>query len=505
MGLASLACMDRGFSWPPCGPRVGQKHCLTRGQPIAKRAKKLHIALLALTSTLSLGCNKAPSAPLRPSLLLVIVDTLRADHLGTYGYTAATSPVIDGVATSAVVFEAASTPAPLTMPAVAALMTGMYPDRLGVINHTRRDRLDAKTPTLAELTRAAGYRTAAVVANPWLANRTMGFDRGFERFITKRSRGVRGRLDAATLTDLAIGVLEEDRDQPVFLWVHYLDAHMPYSPPAAFARLMGNTRGTSAIIDDFNADADKRQAIYFDGGYEDSELEATRQLYDASIRYIDTEIGRLLDAFARLRPSQPVITVITADHGESLGDHGLYFAHDFTLYDELIHVPLILRVPGLPGHRVAGEVSLVDLTPTLCELVDLHCPTDLDGRPLVLDGSPAKARTVFAASVPARARYARNPWLFVDGEAGRLTMARRDGRKLIRIPHGEGPRWEAYQLTDDPHELVNIYDSQRLVRLREELDQWITTMRSVSTKRDSAVPPLRRPTREALRALGYLD
>jgi len=442
-------------------------------------------------------------------LLLIVVDTLRADHLGSYGYAVATSPVIDELARSSVLFEAASSPAPLTMPAMAAMMTGMYPDRIGVISHSRHDRLDAKTPTLAELAAARGYATAAVVSNPWLANPSMGFDRGFERFVGKRSSSHPGRLDASAVTDLAIGLLEDSAKPPLFMWVHYLDAHMPYSPPAAFARLMGNSRASSQVIEDFKADPDERQTIYFDATYDEAELAATRQLYDASIRYIDTEIGRLLEAFTRLRPSQPLIIVVLADHGESLGDHGLYFAHDFTLYEELIHVPLLIHVPGLEAGRVSAEVSLVDVAPTLCRLLDLRCPLGGDGQPLNLDGLDGKEnrpRSTFAASAPARARYARNPWLFVDGAEGRWSMIKRDGLKLIRIPHPQAPHWQAYDLINDPHELINIYDPRRFSQLGEELDDWRRSVRRNTPDHDSAAaPPLGRPTREALRALGYLD
>jgi len=144
------------------------------------------------------------------------------------------------------------------------------------------------------------------------------------------------------------------------------------------------------------------------------------------------------------------------------------------------------------------------VVPTLCRLMDLTCPDGMDGTPLDLSGAAAPSRTVFAASAPSRERYRRNPWMFINGLAGRWSMARRNGIKLIRIPHPEGPHWQAYDLSRDPRELVDVYDSARFGALREELESWLTAV-SGEDRRGSARARLGRPSRDALRALGYLD
>jgi arylsulfatase A-like enzyme len=413
-------------------------------------------------------------------------------------------PAIVALGRGAWVFEQAVSAAPLTMPSVAALMTGLYPDRAGVVSHDRRTRLACDSPTLAEIARQAGYHTAAIVANPWLASPATGYDRGFDTYKTRRTEKLgAGRLDARQVTDLALQALATAR-APLLLWVHYIDAHMPYQPPKDDAAAAGNPAGSSAVVRDFINGAVERETIYFHPVYDDAELEATRRLYDGAARYVDREIARLLAAVQQ-HLGDDVIVVFTADHGEALGEHGLYFAHDFTLYGELTHVPLVLELPGVPPARFSEPVNLVDVLPTLCARASLPCPAGLDGRELTPHAPTSAPHGVFSVGPPFRERYAHNPFVRVRGPEGRWAAMRLGDEKIIRIPEPGSVRWEAYDLRLDPAETRNVFDPKRHARMSAALEEWMQAQRRTSAARPAAGVALDRETVEELRALGYLN
>jgi arylsulfatase A-like enzyme len=285
-----------------------------------------------------------------------------------------------------------------------------------------------------------------------------------------------------------------------------MDTHMPYRPPADIAAAVGVPTATTPIIADFIESPEARQRIYFEAPYPDVAIEDTRRLYGAAVRYVDFEIDRLLKGLRDLGRADDTVVVLAADHGESLGEHGLYFAHDFTLYDELISVPLIVHVPKKPGLRIASPVSLIDVFPTLCDLTSLECPKDLDGRPLPMHSMRNRTdRVLYAAGPPARKRYDENPRLSVGGLDGRWTMVRSDDRKLIRIPKEAGPTWELYDLARDPKELRNVYRFEEAAPLAGALRDWMNAIGSDRPREAEPPRPLGRSTREALKELGYLD
>ncbi len=462
------------------------------------------LAALALAGGAGLAAMSGPAPG--PPIVLIVADTLRADRLGAYGYGLPTSPRLDSLAAESVLYEAALTPAPLTMPAVAGLMTGRYPETVGVASHSRADRLAAQAHTLAEAAHLSGYRRAAVVSNPWLARPAMGFSQGFETFVTAKSGAATARLDASTVTDLAIDLLPRISSAPFLLWVHYMDTHMPYNAPAELAARFGNRDATSRVLIDFADPGTDRQTIYFEPGYEPGELEDTRRLYDAAVAYVDREVGRLLDHLRELGVYDDAIIIFLSDHGESLGDHGLFFAHDFTVYEELVRVPLIIRLPGGRPLREPSVVSLLDVFPTLCAAASLSCAASGDGVDL-MSGGRAGRQTVarFAATAPLRKRYQRNPWAKRPGLAGRTSMLRRGNIKLLRFPLAEGQRYEAYDLVADPQERRDLYGPGRFRAEQLMLDAWLADMRRRRAPRSRDRGSLDRETVAALRSLGYLD
>ena len=455
----------------------------------------LFLIVFALTAACSpgRGAEKRAGAA-RPSIVLVVLDTVRADRLTrpSPGTGTLATPTLDAFARTAIVYDNARSPAPMTMPAMASVMTGRYPHSVGITGHSRADRIRPGAETLAAAARSAGYRTAAVVTNPWLAHPASGFARDFETFVSGHTLGrTRTRVPAAEVAQEAVRALESQDPRPVLLWVHFLDAHMPYTD--------GEVR--TPITEDFAEGTAARSRIFFEPPYSTADIAATRSAYDSAIARID---GALAGLFDRLPPD--AIVVVLADHGESLGEHGLHFAHDFTLYDELLRVPLIVRAPGLAPGRDSTPVSLIDVLPTICALAGLDCETDLDGLRLPRTGGDDQSsrfatRALYAASSPLRARY-RCPWLTVPGIEGRWTMTLVGQRKLIRIPTRNGSSYRAYDLTVDPGELVDRADLERDEELIRELETWSKEAAVEPTATTTYFP--KQLTRE-LRELGYLE
>jgi arylsulfatase A-like enzyme len=444
-----------------------------------------------------LACTPELEVPLRPNVLLVSIDTLRADHLGSYGYARETSPFLDGVAESGVRFDTAFSTSSWTLPAHGSLLTSRLPHGHGA-DHAGA-RLHASVPTLAEVLRGAGYRTAAVVS--WFyVSRRYGFDRGFEHFEERlpEAESLAESARAAEVVDAAMRWLDT-ADEPFFLFVHIFDPHIHYDPPEPFA---------SMFDPDYEGSIDGRLETlrpYISGRGAAAKTLAQRDrdhveaLYDGEIRYVDAQLERLfsgLDAGVRAR----TLTVVTSDHGEEFGEHGSMEGHQWTLYDEVIRVPLLLRGPGVEAGVVDALVSTLDIAPTLLDLLGVAAPDSFAGhslRPLLADGAPVR-ELVFAETRRMNRRFAlRDP-----------------RRKLVytqpgRTPFGEPIQggFELYDLVSDPAEQRNLWPEERLTArpLVADLEAFMAQI-----GRDSGAPPpdrveFGRDERDRLRALGYLE
>jgi arylsulfatase A-like enzyme len=480
----------------------------------AARAAAGCAALLALTGAPGCGTDAAQ----RRHVLLLTVDTLRPDYLSHHGYDRPSSPFLDALCARGLVFGDALAPIARTTQALASLFTGVHPQTHGV----RRlfDTLPEGLPTLAELARARGYTTVAVVSNLILQPKR-GLDRGFDVYdVAPGQRAAQATTDAALARLGAIGP-----DEPLFLWVHYVDPHVPYYPPEQLARAFDpgyqgpyelhfgeepDGVGNRA----YPADLGKPRAI-FRNPLPERVNAHVRRLYAAEIRATDAAIERLVGGL-ELRFGDDWTIVFTADHGESLGEGDYYWEHgDFVSAAEL-RVPLALVLPGDdPLYRVGrvdGWVSLLDLFPTLVELMGADAPAAAglgDGRSLVpaLAGRALEPRPVFAESdtsfFPAEVRGRR----FDFSLAGRL-RAVVDGRfKLVWTP-GREPAHALYDLAADPGETRDLYspghpEAQRLAAL---LDAWLErapAAPAAGAAERSAAPDADDARR--LRALGYLE
>jgi len=319
--------------------------------------------LVLAVALLTFGCE----APRPTNVIVVLIDTLRSDHLGCYGYARPTSPNIDRIAAEGFVFDAAIAQSSWTAPSVASLFTSVYPSAHGVV------RFGSKIPqeftTLAEVLHQRGLKTAAFSANMAFVSPEKAFDQGFDTFevLTRRAlpdetdQKIFGKVssEAEAVTDRVLRHLEGVGNEPFFLYVHYIDPHTPYDAP-------GENRDRF-VAPGWNG---KTAADFFGVGgmvnATDAEVPHLLDLYDGEIAYTDAQLGRLFSYLDSTGLMDKSLLVITSDHGEEFHDHG-GFTHGTSLYREQVQVPLIVRAPGGGGRRVAKTVELVDVGPTVIE------------------------------------------------------------------------------------------------------------------------------------------
>ena len=307
-----------------------------------------------------------------PLVVVYLVDTLRADHTGVYGYPRKTTPELDAFARDAVVFDAAVAHASWTKPSVASVLTSQLPARHRAVQ--LRDALDPAYPTIGKRLAERGWSTGASIANSVIYGEESAFDPGFDVFAGLHGEGdQRSKLVGAdVVVDSALAFLKSRRGLPTFLYVHTMDPHVPYAPPEPFDRMFEPHPAEGHPAQDPRTD------------YKEP-LDRERMIaqYDGDVAFGDREFGRFVRELKQDGLYDGALVVFLADHGEEFLDHGLWL-HGRSLFDELIRVPLVVKFPGSEwkGRRVAEQVQLVDVLPTVLESAKLPLPSDLAGRPL---------------------------------------------------------------------------------------------------------------------------
>jgi arylsulfatase A-like enzyme len=492
-------------------------HWLARQAPRALAA-----AVAQALATGALGAVLRPATPrgapgvaaatdARPNLLLVVIDTLRADHLGCYGYGRPTSPVLDRLAAEGILFEWAFAQSSWTKPSTASLLTGRCPSQHQTSSEA--SRLPASETTIAERVRPRGYRTAAISGNPWIGAE-YGFDQGIDEFVSiSDERFVRltlfmpvlrrvsqlagGRMRLynrvkyavlgtpsttardVQLVDEALRWLERHRDERFFLYLHLMSPHHPYDPPAPFDRFVPDR--TRRPVTNYP----RKTYRFFDGGepLSSDDLADMVARYDGDILFADTEVGRLLGGLSRLGLDATTAVVVTSDHGEEFFDHGNW-GHGQSVHNELVRVPLIVRAPGATsGARVVRHVGHDAIAPTLVELARagdaaggcnlLHAP----------DACPDPLAEL----------------LYRYGAARALV---RDARKLVDVREGNQHRRALYDLTLDPAERQSLpVDTPDALALADALAHRLDLASRDRSHASSA--SVDEDTRRRLRDLGY--
>ena len=373
---------------------------------------------LAFSVLLAARVATPQAASPRPNLLMVTIDTLRADRVGAYGYAGARTPVMDRLAKEGVLVEDAVAQVPQTRPSHASIFTGRYPYEHGIRDNAAHP-LKAGTPTLATILKAAGYDTGAFIGAFPVA-RSSGLHQGFAVYddpfgsgenATTREGQMERRGNA--VVDPALRWLERPRQAPFFAWVHLFDPHSPYEPPAAYAN--------------------------------------PKSPYDGEVAYADAQVGRLVEWLDRSGQRARTLVVVTSDHGEGLGDHG-EDEHMMLVYDSTLRVPLILSRPGaLPASsRVAGQFRSVDLMPTVLELLGVAAPP--------ASGASRAAAVRGQGRIPDNESYAESLYGQIHFGYAPLRALRAEGWKLI-----DAPRAELYRVSEDPGETKNLIDTRASV------------------------------------------
>ncbi len=468
------------------------------------------VAVLAAATLITASSCGWPSLRPSPHIILITVDTLRVDHVGAYGAAPLPTPAFDSLGSAGAIVAHAYAPFGRTTQSLGSILTGLHPlhhgaDGLGMT-------LGDENRTLSEILGEHGYRRGAFVSNLWI-QKGHGFEQGFEVFTNPPERWEKDSAPQITGEALAWTKEALQRDAPVFLWAHYLDPHWPYEPPQRFAQLsdptwegpfdlfakVSDARGDAAVPDGFTKgrvifDADKILSA--------RELEHVRRLYAAEVAATDAAVGDLLAGLKQLGVLDNAIVILTADHGESLGEHRYWFAHGEYLYDETLHVPMLIRAPNIPpGTRLEGNVLLMDLLPTVLTLAGFDPPPSLDGvslaEPLRRGGTSTIAPRLSVHLADHVLVRAENPRREVPGRAGRWCAARESFDKLITIPTRSGsPTLEFYDLGADPHEL---HDRSAM---RHDLTRFVDACAAVpTTGPESEIDPEKR---DRAGSLGYV-
>ncbi len=433
-------------------------------------------------------------------MLLLVADTLRADRLGAYGNTRGLTPFLDSLAERSYVFHDAYAQSPWTSPSVASLLTSRYPSQHGFLDFA--SLLAGEERSLAEVLAEGGHATAGFTANT-LLSRKRGFAQGFDTYRVLATPAARprhrlvswvtGRADAIDAAALEWLDGPARREGPVFLYLHYMDTHTPYQPAApAVERIFAGREPP-----DFEKLTDAHLFGRM-GGLDEQTLTAVKDAYDAEVLSLDLALGRFFAELERRGFLRNALVVFTSDHGEEFMDHG-FTGHGHSLFDELIHVPLLVSVPGQTQRvDVTGAVSLVDLAPTLVELAGGTAPAAFEGRSLasLLRAAP-EARQARLPEAPAISEM-----MVVNGI--RLTPHARavvlGPRKLIT---GVGGEREFYDRGRDPGETdPGGVERQDRERLRRALESFVE--RAAQQGAPRRTQPLDATDEEQLKALGYL-
>ncbi|MFQ5461686.1 MAG: sulfatase [Phycisphaerae bacterium] len=448
------------------------------------------------------------------NILLIVVDCLRADHVGCYGYDKPTTPTVDRLAGSGCLWQRAYSASSWTKPSVASLLTGLYPTQHGAFRGVKRSKISATSttdavrstqPVLAESLSAGGWRCGAFINNAQLGSFTR-LDRGFSAYAPSAGKADR-------LIGIFLEWLEANQDRPTFAYLHFLDTHWPYQPRRRHVAMFGGNRDTNMFRDYSARDYAKlRQAIANDGRtLSNQELEQMVQMYDGSIRRVDAKLRIILAMLTELGLRDETAIFITADHGEELLDHG-QIGHGQSLHEELTHVPLIAHVPGGPaGIRHADPVSHVDLAHTI------ECLAGVDARlsgANLLDSS-ATPRAACSELMIGR-RYSQvmrsGVWSMhrrykIEAKDGDLD-ARQTPRQWV-TGHPHRLKCELYNTAKDPSEQVNRAKKSRYAEtkatLAEQMDQWWEKIDAETQTGESSEVEIDALVVQRLRDLGYIE
>ncbi len=477
--------------------RISRQHLARqRGRAYRQTARFAVFVAAVAAAAMTTGCHTAqpPPQPLEnPNVLLITIDTLRSDHVGAYGHDRDTTPNLDRLATEGVRFANASSVSSWTLPGHASLLTGLYPAEHGVVSD--HNALPPSAVTLAEIFQERGYETYAAVSHVYLTSR-WGFAQGFDALDDRVAEGSPHRPVASRIVDSALGWLSarNDTERPFFAWLHIFDPHWDYSPPSPWdTRFDGEYTGSmtgdySSMRPYIKALATREKPPELSG----RDVEHLLALYDGEIAYADHHVGRLLDRLGATGELDDTLIVFTSDHGEEFMEHGSLEGHQWTLYDEVVQVPFMMRFPDgrHAGAVVDRPVSTVTAAGTILDALGIahELPTSMALLEPRLASREAEDDVVLDLTVRRHQR---------------TVGIRTEDFKLLRGPDN---RVELYEKPDFGNEQYNVARkrSKVVAQLSTRLTAKLDTMKRLA---DAGVTrePLDHTTVDRLRTLGYAD
>jgi len=451
--------------------------------------KLLRIALclsLLILMFFSAGCSASQEKREKKfNILLISIDTLRADHLHCYGYEYETSPRIDALSRQSLFFEFAFCPIPKTSASFASMMTGLHP----YIHKTKPNlgELKEKYITLAEVLQLKGYETAAVVDNVNLSKKFF-FNQGFYTYTEVWNETEKKSESTPFITEKVLSFLNKKREKPFFLWANYIETHTPYIPPQKYVDTRPPGRDIRTIkrpiIRNYMKKIIEAESVYNEGHY--------IALYDGAVHYVDAEMGKIIDTYHRLGLNKNTIFIFTADHGEDLGERNFFYDHGPLTFTAASRVPLLVYIPGEKSRRIKTPVSIMDIYPTILELLNLHLPYPLQGVDLM---QAPPDRLFYLIGWVGTSGVVKNSFQYVSVDP-------RTSRRLKLEPD------HFYNIFDDPFEKNNLY-SEYKSEARILHDEYLKYQQKHGYfERDEAESKKKSLTKKELkklRSLGYLN
>ncbi|MCP4712889.1 MAG: sulfatase [Planctomycetes bacterium] len=436
------------------------------------------------------GCGKSAGVK-KPNIILITVDTLRADHLGCYGYGKNTSPFIDKFSQESMVYENCFSQAPVTSSSFASILSGYLPHETMVYENLP---LPGEVETIEKTLQRQGYQTGAVVSN-FNLRREVGWAEGFDHFdddlkSRERNRNYNESIAHQT-TERSINILSKLTSEQMFMWVHYQDPHGPYTPPADYA-------------EQFKVDNERHRSLRINSGVSgyggipsyqklgiSTDYHHYVSQYDGEISYMDQEFERLIQAIKKMGLYDNSLIIFTADHGEGMGENDYYFAHGENLHRSLLHVPLMVRYGSDLIGRRSNNVQHIDIVPTIHKFIDLETEMQFRGQDLLVEQK--ESREIFAEmSSP------------MNNDGPKFCLMK-DECKLIYTPVSN--KYQMFDVSVDPEERRNLIDNAEYRHRTQDLQARLDDIRHenlIGQEIANEMPALSPADREILRALGYV-
>jgi arylsulfatase A-like enzyme len=451
----------------------------------SKYIKKTAFLFFSMTMLFNLfnSIDRRVNSPDGPNVILLVVDTLRADHISCYGYEKTTSPNIDRLSMDSILFKNAISVAPWTTPSIAAIITSQYPAIIGIKNDPVV--IDPRFLTLAEIFRNNNYKTKGIISHTFLSS-TLGFHQGFDSYDESNSKGY-GYISSPSITEEAISYILKNKNSKFFLFLHYFDPHFDYIKHESFD-YYSDYKGrlySGQPIDELYKEASRMT---------EDDVRYLNALYDSEISFTDKYVGELLDKLKELGLYDNTLIVFTADHGEEFLERGEnWIGHTKTLFQELIHVPLILKLPGNAAREVVNEyVGLVDLMPTIVANAGINIPDryEYEGEVFKLKRKmELNGKAIFSET---------------KRESKLLSMIR-NGWKLIYNQKDES--FKLFNLNEDKEESLDVISENERIysEMKRYLLEWNNYVKSRNAHFRARRPEFTETQKEYLRSLGYIQ